>query len=78
MAAHHPGQSGKGRPVPTAEQVRRIGERIRRLGGRYIEIIVITAAWTGMRWGELAGLARGNCRTGDGYILIDPDVGSLH
>ncbi|WP_171064576.1 tyrosine-type recombinase/integrase [Actinomadura soli] len=76
-AGHHDG-SGTDRPIPTAGQVRQIGARVRRLGGRDMEIMVITAAWTGMRWGELAGLARGNCRTGDGYLVIDPDVGSLH
>ncbi|TDC86498.1 tyrosine-type recombinase/integrase [Actinomadura sp. 7K507] len=77
LAFHHD-RAGKSRPVPTAEQVGRICERVRQRGGRNMEIMVITAAWTGMRWGELAGLARGNCRTSDGYIQIDPEVGALH
>lgn len=78
LGTGHHDRSGKGRPIPTAGQVRQICARVRRLGGRNMEIMVITAAWTGMRWGELAGLARGNCRTGEGYLVIDPDVGSLH
>jgi integrase len=41
-------------------------------------ILIITAAYTGMRWGELAGLRRPNCKLDDGRILIDPDDGNLH
>jgi integrase len=39
---------------------------------------VITAAYTGMRWGELAGLAKVNIHLGDGLVVVDPDVGALH
>ncbi|MBF9129142.1 tyrosine-type recombinase/integrase, partial [Plantactinospora sp. S1510] len=42
------------------------------------QILVITAAYTGMRWGELAGLARTNTHLGHGLIRIDPDIGALH
>jgi hypothetical protein len=40
--------------------------------------VVITAAYTGMRWGELAGLAKANTHLGDGLISIHPEVGALH
>jgi integrase len=39
---------------------------------------MITAAWTGARWGELTGLQRINTHLGDGVIVIDPDIGALH
>lgn len=52
-------------------------------------LMLITAAWTGMRWGELCALHRDNCgllrRDRDGgtlyvrrVIQVDPDVGALH
>lgn len=52
-------------------------------------LMILTAAWTGMRWGELCGLHRDNCgllrRDRDGgtlyvrrVIRIDPDAGALH
>lgn len=52
-------------------------------------LMIITAAWTGMRWGELCGLHRSNCgllrRDKDGsltlnrrIIRIDPKAGALH
>lgn len=41
-------------------------------------MMVIHAAFTGMRWGEIIGLDRAHCRTGSGYLLVDPDVGALH
>ncbi len=39
---------------------------------------IITAAYTGMRWGELTGLRRPNCKLDDARIYIDPDDGALH
>ena len=45
------------RPTATAAQVNTIVSRIER---RSDQILVVTAAYTGMRWGELAGLARAN------------------
>ncbi|MDT0263402.1 tyrosine-type recombinase/integrase [Jatrophihabitans lederbergiae] len=44
----------------------------------YGAMLIVTAAWTGARWGELAGLHRDNLHLGDGCVVIDPDVGSLH
>ena len=63
------------RPTATAAQVNQIGARISR---RDEQILVITAAYTGMRWGELTGLARTNTHLDDGLLRVDPDVGALH
>jgi hypothetical protein len=63
------------RTPATADQINRIAERIRR---RSDQILVVTAAYTGMRWGELAGLAKANTHLGDGLIKVHPDVGALH
>lgn len=41
-------------------------------------VLIITAAWTGARWGELTGLNRANLHLVDHALVIDPDVGSLH
>jgi len=51
------------RTPATAQQINAITDRIRR---RSDQILVITAAYTGMRWGELAGLAKANTHLGDG------------
>lgn len=40
-------------------------------------LLIITAAWTGCRWGELAGLQRTNTHPDDRIIVIDPDIGTL-
>ncbi|MEV4644951.1 tyrosine-type recombinase/integrase [Saccharopolyspora sp. NPDC049357] len=41
-------------------------------------ILIITAAYTGARWGELTGLQRHNTHLNNGHIIIDPDNGALH
>ncbi|MTD58149.1 tyrosine-type recombinase/integrase [Amycolatopsis pithecellobii] len=44
-------------------------------------VLVVAAAWTGARWGELVGLQRHNLHLVDddtGYIVVDPDIGALH
>ena len=40
--------------------------------------MIITAAWTGCRWGELAGLHRRNVDLDLGVIRIDREQGALH
>jgi integrase len=45
------------RPPATAAQINTIAGRIDR---RSDQILVVTAAYTGLRWGELAGLTRAN------------------
>ncbi|WP_147268200.1 site-specific integrase [Spongiactinospora rosea] len=39
--------------------------------------LVLTAAFTGMRWGEQAGLAEEHCHLDEGYPQVDPDEGAL-
>ena len=62
------------RPWATAVQVNEIAGRVTTPN----QILVITAAYTGMRWGELTGLRRPNCKLDDARIHIDPDEGALH
>jgi integrase len=63
------------RPHATAAQVNKIVARIVRPTD---QLLVNAAAYTGMRWGELAGLARANTHLDDGLIRVHPDVGALH
>jgi integrase len=63
------------RPHATAAQINEITSRIDRFSD---QILVVTAAYTGMRWGELAGLARANTHLDDGLLRVDPKVGALH
>ncbi|MFE2911307.1 hypothetical protein [Kitasatospora indigofera] len=68
------------------DEVVRIADRLGDVAG----LMVITEAWMGLRWGELAGLHRDNCllvrrdRLENGkpsmrhVIRIDPQKGSLH
>jgi integrase len=60
------------------EQVLRIAEQAARLGGPSAGLLVITTAWTGCRWGEIAGLQRDQVDLDRGTITIDPDIGTLH
>ncbi|WP_328444164.1 tyrosine-type recombinase/integrase [Amycolatopsis sp. NBC_00438] len=62
----------------TPEQIVRIAEQAGVLGGPIARLLVITAAWTGCRWGELAGLHQDNVDLRRGVIVIDPLVGALH
>jgi integrase len=63
------------RPHATTGQVLTIADRVSRDSDR---ALIITAAYTGMRWGELAGLARTHTHLDDGLLRVDPDVGALH
>ena len=63
------------RPHATPHQVNAIVERIDRFTE---QVLVITAAYTGMRWGELVGLNRSNTDLHRGIIHVHKDVGSLH
>ncbi|ARF78075.1 tyrosine-type recombinase/integrase [Kitasatospora aureofaciens] len=64
----------------TEQEVNEIARRILTLAGPNQALLIITAAYTGMRWGELAGLRRERCHTGalNPRIVIDPEVGALH
>jgi integrase len=63
------------RPHATPTQLNTIAGRITRFDE---QVLVITAAYTGMRWGELTGLARTNTLLDDGLLRVDPEVGALH
>jgi hypothetical protein len=41
-------------------------------------LLIITAAYTGMRWGEPAGLQWDHTNLDDGEIVVDQRVGALH
>ena len=61
--------------------VLRLADSIATIYGAIGAVLIVTAAWTGARWGELTGLQRHNVHLFDddtGYIVIDPDIGSLH
>jgi integrase len=60
------------------EHVLRIADQARSLGGPSAGLLVITAAWTGCRWGELAGLQRDHVDLRRRTITIDPGTGALH
>ncbi|WP_436499511.1 tyrosine-type recombinase/integrase [Actinokineospora sp. HUAS TT18] len=49
------------------------------LAGSWAAVLLITAAWTGARWGELLGLRRSNLHLDGpvGYMVIDPHEGAL-
>jgi integrase len=55
-----------------------IAEQAGLLCGPIPRLLIVTAAWTGCRWGELAGLRRDNVDLRRGVIVIDPLVGALH
>ncbi|WP_420813719.1 site-specific integrase, partial [Planosporangium thailandense] len=63
------------RPHATTEQVAAIAARMQR---PIDALMVVTAAYTGMRWGELAGLDRANVDLDAGVISVHPEVGALH
>lgn len=60
------------------KHVLRIADQATKLGGPSAGLLVITAAWTGCRWGELAGLQRDHVHLDRGGIVIDPEYGALH
>lgn len=62
----------------TPEQVVAIAVQAAALVGNWAAALMITAAWTGARWGELAGLRRINTDLGNGKIVIDSEYGALH
>ncbi|MBT8224500.1 MAG: site-specific integrase [Dactylosporangium sp.] len=62
------------RPWATPQQILAIANRVDPTD----RIMVITAAYTGMRWGEVVGLRRPNCHLDDARIVIDANTGALH
>lgn len=79
-----PQRRGRGRLQPRPErpwadehQVLTIAHRVLRLANRNQCLLIITAAYTGMRWGELAGLHRDNVDLTNSRLHITTD-GALH
>ena len=75
----------KERPWATHEQVLAIADNAAQLpaAGPAAALLIVTAGWTGARWGELTGLQRHNLHldpTGQtpSELVIDPDIGALH
>ncbi|WP_162186140.1 tyrosine-type recombinase/integrase [Amycolatopsis jejuensis] len=62
----------------TPEQVVQVAAQAEQFGGRAAFLLVVTAAWTGCRWGELAGLHRSMVDLDRGVLVIDRFLGSLH
>lgn len=63
------------RATATPEQIQRLAARMPNLHAR---TMVITAAYTGMRFGELAGLSRANVHLDRALIHVAGDTGALH
>ena len=50
------------------------------VGGLDAAVLIVTAGWTGARWGELAALQRHNTHLDHpdgGYLRIDPNIGAV-
>lgn len=63
------------RPIATTDEVDALAGRMEPDDG----LLTITAAYTGMRWGELAGLQWSRTHLGENpRIVVDPEVGALH
>jgi integrase len=66
----------------TPHQVVAVAVQAGELAGPWAAMLLITAAWTGARWGELTGLQRHNLhldpQRGTGRMVIDPRLGALH
>jgi integrase len=60
------------------EQVVQVAESATALGGATMGLLIVTAAWTGTRWGKIAGLQRTNLHLDDGVMVIDRYAGALH
>lgn len=58
-----------------------VADQAAALYGPGAAVLIVTAAWTGNRWGELTGLRRPNLPLFDddtGNLIVDPDTGALH
>jgi integrase len=61
----------------TPEEILYGAHQAERFHNRTSALLIITAAWTGCRWGELAALQRHNTHPDDRTIVVDPDTGAL-
>lgn len=62
----------------TPAQIVDVAAQADALGSVTARLLIITAAWTGARWGELAGVQRDNLHLDHGHLVIDPCIGALH
>jgi integrase len=80
---HHRNRGKRARRIPsemlwaTPEEVLRGALQAAQLRDPASALMIVTAAWTGCRWGEIAGLQRRNTHPDDHTIVIDPDNGAL-
>jgi integrase len=61
----------------TPEEVLRGAQQAEQLRDRASAVLIVTTAWTGCRWGEMAALQRRNTHLDDRVIIIDPKIGAL-
>jgi integrase len=79
--ARKPKRTRPGR-VATIAEVLAICDRLTQAGA----LMTLTTLFTGMRWGEVAGMRRGflvlhpaaGARPASGHYVIDPDIGAVH
>ena len=62
----------------TPQEVLAVADRAAVLYGPCAAVLILTAGWTGARWGELTGLHRHNLLLDAGRIVIDGQWGALH
>lgn len=68
----------KERVWATPIEVLHIADQAAALYGPGAGLLILTAAYTGARWGELVGLQRHNLHLDRATLRIDPDIGALH
>lgn len=61
----------------TSEQVLGVAAQAAALVGDWAAVLIITAGWTGARWGELTGLRRHNTHLNDSTITLPPFLTDL-
>ena len=83
IRARHRGRRRSDRRVErmwaTPSEVLAVADNAARLpiGGPAAALLIVTAAWTGVRCGEIAALQRDNTHLEDGVIVIDQIVGAM-
>lgn len=88
LIAYNPVQArrrGRSRSVRPAERIWATPEDVLQIADHAAlhyhpcaAVLIITAAWTGARWGELTGLHRDNLHLDDARLRVHPERGALH
>jgi integrase len=60
--------------IPAAEDVAKLGQALRAKRGGLYELMVCFAAYTGLRWGEIAALTAAQVSPGERGVLVDRKV----